>query len=496
MAIFPILAVYSANLTLVPLQHLVRPLAAALAAALVLQAVLSLVLRDKARGAAAAAALFVWWWSFSWLTPYLEQVGYGMTVPLYVVGAVAVAALASWWRPKALPLNIMGACITGFSALNIAWLILAPGQTTASAASSQASLALPPGPRPDIFHIVLDGFGRTDVLKKQMEVDLSWFDAELEKRGFKIARQARTTFVQTELSVSSTLNMDFLQNLVPEGTEREAGKARLKPLIQEPLVAQKLMASGYRYIAIGTGFDGLWLGRYQLPTRAEGSVSLFEGTLISRTPWGLASGVASSQYDLHREQIKGAFTQLDDLAIPTAKPRFVVAHILAPHPPFVFDEEGGSVRPKGPFGYWDGSDYLTHVGSNSDYQAGYRAKVTYTARRLIQTIDKLQAQGRSPVIILQGDHGSKVGLDQNSLEKTDLQEAFSILYAVSHGPEIDFELPDKDNSVNTYRRLFTAMGAKNLPLKPVTSWYSTAPQPFRFTEVTKQLDAAEAALGS
>lgn len=487
-AVFPVLAVYSANLSLVPLAHLFRPLLAAAAAAVILQALLTLILRDRRRGAAVTAVLAAWSWSYSWLAPKFEMVGYGMAMPLFVFGALVLAGLAVLWRPKANLLNLVTACITGFSAVNVAWLIAAPLPPSMALAKASVDSGLPEGPRPDIFHIVLDGFGRADVLKDKMDLDISEFVKGLNARGFTVLTDSRTTYVQTELSVSSTLNMDLLPNLLPSDVTKEVDRRVLKPLVQDPAVAKMLMASGYRYMAIGSGFDGLWLGRHQLPDRVEGSVTLFEGTLLSRTPWQLASGVATSQYDLHREKVKGAFAQLEDLAAPTTRPKFVVAHILAPHPPFVFGENGESVRPKGPFGFWDGSDYLTYVGSPADYKAGYQAKLRYVMKRLTALIDKLQANGRKPIIILQGDHGSKVGLDQNSLSRTDLKEAFCNFYAVSVPKNVPLELPEKDTSVNTYRRLLTALGAEGLTPYPPQSFYSTAPRPFVFTEVSNQLE--------
>lgn len=488
-AVFPILATYSANLSLVPVQHLARPLFAAITTAVILQTGASILLKDKQRGAAAAAALLAWLWSFSWLAPKFENLIYGAAMPGYIIGGLVIAGLAARWRPKAHPLNLVGLCITVISVANILWLFFGSLPAKQVSASTAITQALPPGPRPDIFHIVLDGFGRADVLKERMDLDLSGFIQDLENRGFQVVDQARTSYVQTELSVSSTLNMELLQKLLPESAKDMTNRQVLKPFIQEPAVAQKLMASGYRYVAVGTGFDGLWLGRYQLPDRAEGSFTLFEGTLLSRTPWRLAGAVASSQYDLHRSQIKGAFAQLEELAAPTSKPRFVVAHILAPHPPFVFDKDGGPVRPKGPFGYWDGSDFMTFSGTPEEYREGYRAKAGYITKRLISLIDKLQSSGRRPIIILQGDHGSKVGLDQNSLARTDLREAFCNLYAVSVPSDVPLQVPELDTSVNTYRRLFTAMGAEGLTPYPPQSWYSTAPKPFVFTEVSARLDA-------
>ncbi|NLW85787.1 MAG: hypothetical protein GXY38_02835, partial [Planctomycetes bacterium] len=51
------------------------------------------------------------------------------------------------------------------------------------------------GPLPDIYFIVLDGYGRSDVLKERFGFDNSAFLAELADRGFGVYQNARSNYV-------------------------------------------------------------------------------------------------------------------------------------------------------------------------------------------------------------------------------------------------------------------------------------------------------------
>lgn len=352
---------------------------------------------------------------------------------------------------------------------------------------------LPKGPRPDIYHLVLDGFGSQKSLKEKLNLDLSWFTNGLEKRGFHVAADARTNYVQTELSLASTLNYSFIPSLLPEVSPDEHDRRILSNLIGESAAMKKLIKSGYRFNMLGSGFPALSFGRYEISLPSNDRITLFEGTLLEMTPWRQSGHTAASQYRQHYDDLNLAFKWLESNAKQTAVPRFTFAHILAPHPPFVVDENGSYVKPKGPFGLWDGSDFLQNFGDQKQYTTGYGNKASYAAKRTLAVVDKLlDANPKNPpIIIIHGDHGSKLGLDQNSLEKTDLQETFPILYALYVPEGMRGSFKSVETPVNTYRKIFRALGAPDLPDLENRSWYSTFPRPFRLTEVTDRLKQSD-----
>lgn len=506
-AAFPVLAVFSANSAIVPAAHLVRPLAVALGLALALQIAATLLWvpwrrlgRSAARGAASTAVVVAWVWLYEPIVRLLHGVlPMPNMLPLYASVGLAVAVLAGVWGPRPRVPNLIAAAVALVSIGNVALTVgrpefAAPFSAATTPRARHDAKPLPPGPRPDIFLVVLDGFGRQDSIRRVIGADLGWFVDGLRERGFKVADRALSNYNQTELSVSSTLNMDLLKNLLPTSAIAAHDKRALGPLIGDSSVSRRLQASGYRPIAIGSGFDGLRLGRNEVPTSEQRGLTLFESVLLAKTPSAVSENVARSMFDRHRDRLLGVFHRLEEMAKPTAQPRFVFAHVLAPHPPFVFGSNGEHRRPRGSFGYWDESDYMTYVGTPDDYRAGYAEQAAFVAKKVLALVDAFLAANpdRPPIILIQADHGSKIGLDQNSLENTDLAEAFSILYAAYVPEDVPMPVPDDAMPVNTFRRLLTALGADDLPEIQAGVFYSTMPLPFEWTDVTAAVGRAEA----
>lgn len=488
-AVFPVVGVFSANLSIFPLHDLLRPLLVSLAAGAVLLGSGSLLFRSWKKGAAAAAVIIGTVWSWTFLRTAFPAYEWRLAGPVVIpLLGLASAFAAGRWAPNPKALNLISACILGFSALSLAWNVSHPPKPKQTEGMADV-VELPKGPRPDIFHLVLDGFGSQASLKGALDIDLAWFIQGLKERGFHVADDARTNYVQTELSLASTLNFDFIPSLLPEVSPEEHDRRYLSPLIGESAAMKKLIKSGYRFNMLGSGFPALRFGRYEIELPSNEKISLFEGALLEMTPWRQSGQTASSQYRQHYDELNLAYNWLEANARPTAVPRFTFAHILAPHPPFVVDETGGFVKPKGPYGLWDGSDFLQNFGNDSQYRRGYANKAGYAARRTLKVIDELLKSNpkNPPIIIIQGDHGSKLHLDQNSLEKTDLNETFPILYALCFPQEIRPAMKPVETPVNTYRKIFRALGEKELPDLEDRSWYSTFPKPFRLVEVTDRL---------
>jgi len=175
------------------------------------------------------------------------------------------------------------------------------------------------------------------------------------------------------------------------------------------------------------------------------------------------------------------------------KPRFIYAHILLPHPPFVFDSKGnfnvsGNLDE---FSYKDGSynghTHLYEGGWNDYYKQGYADQVRAANYFLTDFIDTglAQSSARPKIIIIQGDHGSRLKKNFDSLEKSDPAEIFGIINAVyySDGNYTGFQ-PDI-NPVNTVRMTVNRYFGTNLPMLENHSWFSPWRRPYKFTEVER-----------
>ena len=76
----------------------------------------------------------------------------------------------------------------------------------------------------------------------------------------------------------------------------------------------------------------------------------------------------------------------------TGRPKFVYAHLMMPHPPYLFDAEGHRIK--------------RGMGMDDQYPDLYLGQLIYENKLLTNAIAGiLKNSGNPPVIILQGDHG-------------------------------------------------------------------------------------------
>jgi hypothetical protein len=168
-------------------------------------------------------------------------------------------------------------------------------------------------------------------------------------------------------------------------------------------------------------------------------------------------------FETHRKIIKYNFeTLLDVSGIP--RPKFVFAHIISPHPPFVFDRAGNPVELTPGFSFADASDY---PGTRESYQENYIEQVIYVNHNLQNVIESiLSTSDVPPIIILQADHGSGMLANFSNYEDMCLKERFSS-FSAYYLPGVDASaIPSIITNVNTFRIVFNEFFQANYPLLP------------------------------
>jgi hypothetical protein len=189
---------------------------------------------------------------------------------------------------------------------------------------------------------------------------------------------------------------------------------------------------------------------------------------------------------LYQAQRNRTLFILDSLAdLPeTEGPNFIFAHIVAPHPPFVFGPDGEVRNPDASFTYHDGSDFLEAVGTREEYIEGYRDQLVFLNKQLARTIDDILSNSdRPPIIILQADHGPGAYLNWQSLSETNIDERTSILNAY-YFPEVEEGyLYPSISPVNSFRLLLNAYFRENYELLEDRTYFSPSNRPYHFTEV-------------
>lgn len=347
--------------------------------------------------------------------------------------------------------------------------------------------------RPDIYYIILDGYGRQDILEALYEFDNSSFLTDLSTRGFYVAEDSSSNYIQTMLSLSSSLNMDYLQTLKEDGTEIE-NRGDLIDLVENNKARAFLAQNGYRLISFHNEYKAtipsaeIYYDDSQ--NRGISSLTAFESILIDHSMARVLSHVPALNkaliempYDTHRRHILSAFENLQDVPALDGT-YFVYAHIIAPHPPFVFNEEGEVVPHDTPFTLND-ANYYMRDHSQKNYIAGYRRQIQYVNALILETIDAILRRSTTlPIIIIQGDHGPGAHLHWGSLENTIPAERFGILNAY-YFPDQDYtRLYPSISPVNSFRVLFNQFFETDYALLPDQHFYSSWSFPFDFIEVT------------
>ena len=129
-------------------------------------------------------------------------------------------------------------------------------RTTAAIGHHSTPLQMPSpykGPKPDVYHLVLDGMGRPDILAGRYDLEVDEYLNELTSSGFEVSSQSHANYVLTHLSLSSMLNLEYLDELIEaQGTSQD--KSPLLDLITRARVPSAFKALGYEVEYIGSGF--------------------------------------------------------------------------------------------------------------------------------------------------------------------------------------------------------------------------------------------------
>ena len=303
---------------------------------------------------------------------------------------------------------------------------------------------------PDIYYIILDAYDRQDYLASEFEFDNSPFLDHLRESGFYVADCSRSNYAHTFLSISSALNMDYVQSYMTEETISEFA---LKDALVHSKLREQLRALGYQTAA----FDNVhWefsdadvfyafeiqpiLNPYLFPVESAFIDNSALKMAADLSPWfnETVQALASSAVRDHYLQQKYILDTMDT-AVRLDSPKFVFVHIEKPHGPYVFEPDGDFIE-EDAF-YRD----MYHAAINADYdKRGYVKQIEYLNRRMMTFVDDLLASvKKDTIVIIQGDHGIQ--------ENDDLNARMAILNAVYFPDEDYSSFYPSITPINTFR---------------------------------------------
>jgi hypothetical protein len=335
---------------------------------------------------------------------------------------------------------------------------------------------------PNIYHVVLDAYARQDVLKNLFGFDNGPFILSLKGMGFSVAARAQTNYWQTLPSLVSMLNMSYLSPV--EGrldyfTCEPHKRGRMLDLLRENNVTRYLTRKGYRTVAFATGHEVTDLRSAAVFKEVQGTglarFSYFQQEVLNGTPiprlFSRLAPVAMASSEMKRNQVLNAFDHIADISDRGA-PLFVFAHVMAPHPPFVFHADGTAVSSSKPFSWADGSAFYAEGHTREEYSQAYIEQLEFVSRKALASIDLIMNRSTRPtVIILQSDHGPGRDYDWDHPEKTNFYERMPILLAIKLPQGSGCAPPEDLTPVNLYRFLFSRIFHEDLPLFEYRGYY-------------------------
>jgi hypothetical protein len=502
-ALYAVVGVYALNANEVPLAQIVKPLVISLIIAALVLYLIKRLTNDTERAAFITTLVFLWAIYFGHVDrftsfyPSYRRIPNYRLITLATWTAVLLSLGSTWVWKRLVKFHIITTLLNVTSSI----VLIIPIVTTIIVGTQSAKFSkvievqkqkseiplLQVGDiTPDIYYIIVDGYGRADVLQKYYSFDNNEFIDFLTKKGFYVASQSRSNYLQTELSLSSLLNLGYINYLADEmGSSINRGP--LTELIMHSQVRRSLEEAGYQFVAMpsATLFTQIRdADVYYTYTRSR--INEFEALLLSTTIFNpiiedLDLDIPLPNYQTERETILFTLEKLKEIP-RTPGPKFVFTHILSPHPPFVFDQNGNPVEANRPYFIGDGAAYY---GSRDEYVKGYTSELVFLNRKLEETITAiLENSEHPPIIIIHGDHGPGAFTEFTSLEENCLVDRVPILNAYYFPAQQYEKLYPSITLVNSFRVVFDTFFNLDLPLLVDRSYYSDPLRPYMFIDVT------------
>ncbi len=333
--------------------------------------------------------------------------------------------------------------------------------------------------KPDIYYIILDGYASQDTLENYYNFDNEKFLNSLEEHDFYIATESKANYPTTHNSLSSSLNMIYV-NFVLDKESVRPGVGLPTQLIDYCGICQFFKSQGYQYIHFGS-----WSGWTKWNQNADVNINYFryrttdftimfyETTLVyplllkSALFLGIESIAPDPKNEQFLEQYERILFKFEELKkIPDIEePTFTFVHFNIPHNPFVFKEDGSYLSPE--------------EGKKIPRKEKYLYQVMTINKKIMEAVENiLENSTDPPIIIVQGDHGPqylivdyllKNGSFWNTATIEESQAKFGILNVYYLPNEKDF-LNSSVSPVNSFRLIFNNYFGTDLEILPDYSY--------------------------
>jgi hypothetical protein len=501
--LFPVLSLLSGNLGEADLVDAVPVAAMTLALVAVIMGICQLLIKDIHRSGVVTSGIVLFIFApfhvFLTLRHWLSEItGHAVefgVLPVYIGLIILLVPYVYFFATRAKGLdklspvfNIVSVFLVGIPSYTIAitklseeidWAGIHQRQHAESLIPSSASIPH----LPDIYYIIMDRYAGPETLKDVYGFDNQDFLDYLNAKGFYVATKSTANYPTTAQSLASSLNLQYINYLEKFVEPDSTTWMPIHALLQDHKVSRELKSKGYQYIHLGSWWEPTRKNKFADEnayfTRLTEMFYAVYGTTMFK-PISSALGVLDFRY----EHWKGNRRQFENLMskVEAPGPKFVLAHFLLPHDPYVFSRDGV---------------YLPVDQANKQrMEDNYINQLVYTNRMLRRTIDTLLSKSRhQPIIVLQADEGpyprryaQNQNFDWGQATVAELNQKMKILNSF-YLPGVDSRvLYPTISPVNAFRVVFNLYFRSNLPLLPDESFvYKSRRHPYKLFNITSQL---------
>ena len=237
---------------------------------------------------------------------------------------------------------------------------------------------------PDIYYIITDGHTSSKVLKNYFNYDNTFYTETMKEKGFHIASNSNANYAITGESIESSLNMKYI----------DADALGSADNVENNFVVKYLTDKNYKYYHFNSGWQGgTDLNAFATQEINCGRISEFQMMIVNSSVLLILESIFGILRSESGYKILCQFDQLGKVS-KFKGPKFIFSHIVSPHPPFIFDMDGGMLK----------HTKMTLV--NWKPKSAYLGQLIFTQKKLISVVNTIINNSiMAPIIILQGDHG-------------------------------------------------------------------------------------------
>ena len=341
---------------------------------------------------------------------------------------------------------------------------------------------------PDVYYLILDEYARNDSLLEYHDFDNSNFTQYLENKGFHVAKNSFSNYPMSVQSIPSTMNMVYVNFLADElGTESrnyQPLKGKDHGLYANNQVIKNFKDMGYKIVT----FNTFSLYHHDIPLSdlsvCHRNVHLLDNELFDAFGRTSIFGYFIERWseDELRQSTLCTFEQFPESGKKFDEPVFVWAHVMLPHPPWIFGPNGEEIIPGKPLLVTDNPEYRD---SGWKPKTQYIQQVEFSNNKTIETIEKILQHNSNSIIIVHGDHGTAWDVNWYDPSDDDVYQRLRNFDAI-YLPNTDKNYLNDDRIlVNTFRIIFNSTFGSNYELLNEKLFWSTNKKPYSFNDVTQ-----------